>query len=199
MTKSIIIRKNRVKLAWRIGCIFLKPKVTKRPYKQVSRSLDHLKKDQNYGEEEENQVDLDGDDYSVEQLEFITQLLLESLKDEDATVRWSAAKGLCRITQRYTKEISEQIIEKIIKLFSESQTDSTWHGGCLVLAELCKSGLILPQKLETIVPILDKALIFDLNRGYSSVGSNVREAACYVIWVCSREFTSDNLKPDIFE
>lgn len=41
---------------------------------------------------------LDEDDINFEQLETIIQLLLEALKDEDNVVRWSAAKGLGRIT-----------------------------------------------------------------------------------------------------
>ena len=43
MAKSTIIRKNRVKLAQRIGCIFLKPRVTSWRYKRGSRTLNHLK------------------------------------------------------------------------------------------------------------------------------------------------------------
>ena len=47
MAKSIIIRKNRVKLAQRIACIFLKPKVTYWRYRGASRTLNHLKDAQN--------------------------------------------------------------------------------------------------------------------------------------------------------
>jgi HEAT repeat protein len=41
---------------------------------------------------------LEEDEIDFEQLEFIIQLLLESLKDPESAVRWTAAKGLGRIT-----------------------------------------------------------------------------------------------------
>ena len=42
MARSTIIRKSKVKLAQRIGCIFLKPKVASWRYKRGSRTLSHL-------------------------------------------------------------------------------------------------------------------------------------------------------------
>ncbi len=44
--------------------------------------------------------DDDLDDSQYEQLEFIIQYLLEGLSDEDNIVRWTAAKGVGRITMR---------------------------------------------------------------------------------------------------
>lgn len=43
MVASTMLRKNKVKLAQRIGCIFLKPRVTSWRYKRGSRTLSHLK------------------------------------------------------------------------------------------------------------------------------------------------------------
>jgi len=50
---------------------------------------------------------LEEDEIDFEKLEFIIQLLLESLKDEENSVRWAAAKGLGRITQRLTKDFAD--------------------------------------------------------------------------------------------
>ena len=59
MTKSILIRKNRVKLAQRIACIFLKPKVTKWRYQRGSRTLNHLVDAQNQVENQANEEEED--------------------------------------------------------------------------------------------------------------------------------------------
>lgn len=39
------------------------------------------------------------------------------------------------------------------------------------------------------MPILEKALLYDINKGDMSVGSNVRDAACYVAWTFARAYS----------
>ena len=53
------------------------------------------------------------------------------------------------------------------------------HGGCLALAELSRRGLLLPDRLESAVPLVCRSVQFDLLRGHHSVGAHVRDAACY--------------------
>jgi len=47
------------------------------------------------------------DDNQYEQLEFIIQYLLDGLKDEDNIVRWTAAKGIGRITMRLNEDFAD--------------------------------------------------------------------------------------------
>lgn len=65
----------------------------------------------NYDDKEED-VDSDCD---FDQLEVIISILLEHLKDQDTTIRWSAAKGIGKITGRLTLEMADQIVEDILK------------------------------------------------------------------------------------
>ena len=60
-------------------------------------------------EGEESDEDLEEDQY--EKLEFIIQYLLDALKDDDNVVRWTAAKGIGRITMRLSKDFADQIVE----------------------------------------------------------------------------------------
>lgn len=50
--------------------------------------------------------------------------------------RYSAAKGLGRLTNRLPKHFADQVVESTMELFSLKESDMAWHGGCLALAEL---------------------------------------------------------------
>lgn len=101
-------------------------------------------------------------------------------------MRWSAAKGIGRVTGRLPREMGDEVVGSLLELFSEGEGDSAWHGGCLALAELSRRGLLLPARLPTIIPVISKALLYDERRGAHSVGSHVRDAACYVCWAFAR-------------
>lgn len=49
--------------------------------------------------------------------------------------------------------------------------------------------------LSVVVPLILKALTYDEKRGACSVGSNVRDAACYVCWAFARAYEPTELKP----
>jgi hypothetical protein len=86
-------------------------------------------------------------------------------------------------------------VQNLRELFNDSEPDSSWHGACLCLAELCRRGLLLPERIAEFVPILDHALIYDVNKGTHSVGAHVRDAACYVVWSFARAYPPHIMKP----
>ena len=57
------------------------------------------------------------------------------------------------------------------------------------------SGGVADSFPPTVVPVMLKALEYDERRGSNSVGSHVRDAACYVIWSFARAYEPDHLKP----
>ncbi|KAH7577776.1 hypothetical protein JRO89_XS01G0298000 [Xanthoceras sorbifolium] len=72
--------------------------------------------------------------------------------------------------------------------------DGSWHGGCLALAELARRGLLLPSSLPKVVPVVVKALHYDIRRGSHSVGSHVRDAAAYVCWAFGRAYYHTDMR-----
>lgn len=62
---------------------------------------------------------------------------------------------------------------------------------------LAKRGLLLPYRLETMVPLLLQALVYDELKGYMSVGQHIRDAACYMCWAFARAYEPIVLKPFI--
>lgn len=49
------------------------------------------------------------------------------------------------------------------------------------------------------MPVVIKALTYDVPKGYASVGSHVRDAACYVAWAFARAYEIEVLEPYVTE
>lgn len=50
--------------------------------------------------------------------------------------RYSAAKGIGRITGRLSKSYGNEVVNAVLSMLSPEENDNAWHGGCLALAEL---------------------------------------------------------------
>lgn len=53
----------------------------------------------------------------------------------------------------------------------------------------------MPYRLEHLVPLLLRALVYDEMKGYMSVGQNIRDSACYVCWAFARAYNPQDLQP----
>jgi hypothetical protein len=84
--------------------------------------------------------------------------------------------------------MGDEIVGSLLEVFNTGEGDSAWHGGCLALAELARRGLLVPSRLPTVMPVIINALLYDERRGAHSVGSHVRDAACYVCWAFARAY-----------
>lgn len=195
------LRKLGVKVVQRLGLTFLKPRLAIWRYQRGSRSLAvNLAQSSVTESVEATKPDLESvsqeEDYDIPQeVENVIEQLLLGLKDKETIVRWSSAKGIGRVTGRLPKELADDVVESVLECFSFQETDNAWHGGCLALAELGRRGLLLPSRLSDVVPLILKALTYDEKRGACSLGSNVRDAGCYVCWAFARAYDPTELKP----
>jgi len=219
-------RKLITKLVQRIGMNFLPPRLASWRYMRGNRSL-NLRSSKvgvsslpeapakidveltekkvhafEQGKEQQQQIKADiaeeGEEDEVPAgMEDVVDRLLISLQDKDTVVRWSAAKGLGRITMRLSQDLAADVIDAVIEVFSDADADSNWHGGCLALAELSRRGLLLPDRLAVVMPFIERAIRFDLVRGQHSIGAHVRDAACYVCWAFSRAYSPTVMSPYI--
>lgn len=86
-------------------------------------------------------------------------------------MRWSAAKGVARISERLPTEFTRQVVDTVIGLFSihsmaiaslydiPAIAESTWHGACLSCAELLRRGLVARDSLTDVIEWMIKVII----------------------------------------
>uniref|UniRef100_A0A1A9WDM9 Tubulin-specific chaperone D n=1 Tax=Glossina brevipalpis TaxID=37001 RepID=A0A1A9WDM9_9MUSC len=193
-----------MKIIQRIGLVYLKPRVANWRYKRGTRSL-AMNLNQVEFSTTPNTIGDSQDiieEYSSEEeilvpdaIEEVVEELLQGLRSGGSEIRWSAAKGLGRVANRLSKELADDIIGSVVDALNPLEPHEAWHGACLALAELAKRGLLLPYRLQELVPLLMKALFYDEMKGHMSVGQHIRDAACYMCWAFARAYNSDDLQP----
>lgn len=206
--KSRVVRKFATKLIQRIGLVFLKPVVAPWRYTKSRHVLMDSTPSSNANTNSNTNSNTDSNtkstkmeiiddtktaedeaDFEIpEQIEFILDILLNSLRDKETVVRWSAAKGVGRITMRLPKSLGDEVITNVLELLSPTENHQAWHGGCLCLAELSRRGLLLPVRIGGVIERISRAMVYDVFQGVSSVGDQVRDAACYVAWAFARAY-----------
>uniref|UniRef100_A0A0X3P4X5 Tubulin-specific chaperone D n=1 Tax=Schistocephalus solidus TaxID=70667 RepID=A0A0X3P4X5_SCHSO len=152
----------------------------------------HVDRNEEVDEEEEDDDDDDGDFDVPEEVADVVDNLMDALKSKFTFIRWSAAKGLGRICSRLTAPFVEDVLSAILGLCTRLETFSAWHGASLALAELGRRCLLLPEKLEKVIPVVLTALFYDEKSGDCNYGSNVRDAACYCCWAFARAYKASD-------
>lgn len=205
-------RKMACKLAQRVGLAFLPPRIPKWRYERGQRSLvanleifgssesNKPTKPTNAFANQSNSVDDDEEEDVDQEVEELIEVLLCGLRDKNTVIRWSAAKGIGRITGRLpSKSLADVVTRSVVELITETESDGAWHGACLALAELARRGLLVPERLEQVTPMIVQALCYDERRGAHSVGAHVRDAACYVCWAFARAYSPEVMRPHMLE
>ena len=67
-------------------------------------------------------------------------------------------------------------------LLSWKESDQTWHGACLALAEFARRRLISLNHIAVVVESVVKALHYELRRGHARQGGHTADVcALYVV------------------
>eukprot|EP00980_Cylindrotheca_fusiformis_P031504 scaffold26469_cov142-Cylindrotheca_fusiformis.AAC.2 len=201
---NLILRKNLIKWWTRLGAAYLPPRVASWRYQRGRRSLKEnllqsstRDNDKNAKAEQSIKVDASGSEIFLvpDEVEEAMGQIIGGLTDPSTIVRWSAAKGVGRITERLPEICAHDVIDALLELLDDTEKDNDWHGACLAFAELARRGLLLSHRLMEIIPKISKALHYDVPRRQTSVGAHVRDAACYTCWAIARAYSPAMLKP----
>lgn len=141
-------------------------------------------------------------------------LLLESLADNDTPVRLAASKALSVITLKLAPDMATQVINALLESLTQnvlwvdnvgqkrgktrdlSAVNSLeWHGLILTLSHLLYRCSPRAATLPDILNALLIGLSFEQRSSTgSSLGTNVRDAACFGIWALARRYTTAELR-----
>lgn len=152
-------------------------------------------------------------DQDSEVVESSIASMLEALADNDTPVRLAASKALSVITLKLQPEMAGQVVEAVldslrVNVLWDDQTagkapirDLTavnpqeWHGLILTLSHLLYRRSPPPESLADILDALLLGLSFERRSAMgTSVGTNVRDAACFGIWALARRYTTKELQ-----
>lgn len=151
----------------------------------------------------------------TETVEAIIGHMLEALASNDTPVRIAASKALSVITLKLAPEMAEQVVEAVIdslnhNVFWNEKTiggtttkiadvsavnASEWHGQILTLSQLLYRRSPPASTLSRILHSLLVGLTFERrSTSGSSIGTNVRDAACFGLWSLARRYTTAELQ-----
>ncbi|KFY74620.1 hypothetical protein V499_05367 [Pseudogymnoascus sp. VKM F-103] len=138
--------------------------------------------------------------------------LLDALADNDTPVRLAASKALSVITLKLAPGLASQVVSAVLESLTTNILWTTlpdgtktqdltavnpqeWHGLILTLSHLLYRKSPPPDSLALILHALLTGLTFERrSTSGSSVGTNVRDAACFGIWALARRYTTRELQ-----
>ncbi|KAK6591685.1 beta-tubulin cofactor d [Botrytis cinerea] len=123
--------------------------------------------------------------------------MLQSLLDPSTPVRLAASKALSVVILKVEPEQAYEFVLAIFEMLEALPTTDVlnWHGQILTLSHLLYRHAAPPKLLNKVIVFLLKALSFEgKSTSGSSIGTNVRDAACFGIWALARRYSTAELQ-----
>jgi hypothetical protein len=159
---QMLLLKLLTKWLARMGCAYLPPQVAPWRYQRGRRSLlENLQNDKDAsGTATINDIfEPSSELFCVpDPVEDAMGHMIVSLQHKSTIVRWTAAKGVGRLTERLPSICADDVLDALLELCRHEDKDNAWHGACLALAELARRGLLLPTRLGDVVPVIVRAI-----------------------------------------
>ncbi|KAK3324304.1 tubulin folding cofactor D C terminal-domain-containing protein [Cercophora scortea] len=151
---------------------------------------------------------------ATELVETTIGFLLENLADNDTPVRLAASKALSIIALKLDADMASQVVEAVLEslnknvLWVKNPRDPAaaptkdlgavnpleWHGLILTLSHLLYRRSPPAENLSDIIHTLLMGLSFERrSTSGGSIGTNVRDAACFGIWALARRYSTKEL------
>lgn len=145
-------------------------------------------------------------------LDGVIGFFLDTLGDPSTPVRLAASKALSVLASKMPSSMAAEIIEEVlatlrknvVEISSGAQAErydlsnvnpSEWHGLILALSHLIYRRSPPVSMLSSIISGLLLGLSFEKRSpSGTSIGSNVRDAACFGIWALARRYTTKELQ-----
>lgn len=124
--------KFNIKIIQRLGLVLLPPKIAVWRYNRGSRSLQSnlvtgTDKAIEFGSTTVAAEEVD--DVEVpDEIEEVVEQLLYGLRSSSGDVRWLAAKGIGRVTNRLPKVLGDEVVGSVIEILSPLEQHEAWHG-----------------------------------------------------------------------
>ncbi|KAF7871807.1 hypothetical protein EAF04_003914 [Stromatinia cepivora] len=123
--------------------------------------------------------------------------MLQSLLDPSTPVRLAASKALSVVILKVQPEQAYEFVLAIFEMLEALPTTDVlnWHGQILTLSHLLYRHAAPIGLLDKVIVFLLKALSFEgKSSSGSSIGTNVRDAACFGIWALARRYPTAELQ-----
>ena len=167
-SNNLLMRKYLIKWWTRTATLYMPPRIAAWRYQRGRRSLKEnlIQGTSQSSDQKDNQPESTRlksiEDYEIwvvpDPVEDAMGEVISGLTDSSTVVRWSAAKGVGRVTERLPAICSDDVLDAVLDLFADRERDNNWQGACLALAELSRRGLLLPHRLEEVTTKIAEAI-----------------------------------------